>query len=226
MAKVDGPSVFWKYSLWGKRRAFTEGAETLSKRLAEETNGKFKLKIFNFLKISFIITLITFVLLIFISCSKEDISLFYDQVEGKVFVRVDLLESSNKSIDQVDPSEYAFVKNFSPDKGHTVMYFVDNTETCTIFNAWYEMNILKHTSELAEADVKYGKIYDLKDHKVKYEIIQKNPLRVTYNLANGTQIIAQEIDKEIFYKAKDSWLYKSRNTIDTTFSKCSNLDLD
>ena len=42
LAKVDGPSVFWKYSLWGKRRAFTEGAETLSKRLAEETNGKFK----------------------------------------------------------------------------------------------------------------------------------------------------------------------------------------
>ena len=45
--------------------------------------------------------LITFLLLIFISCSKEDISLFYDQVEGKVFVRVDLIESSNKSIDQV-----------------------------------------------------------------------------------------------------------------------------
>ena len=45
-AKVDGPSVFWKFSLWGKRRAFTEGAETLSKRLAEETNGKFQLKIF------------------------------------------------------------------------------------------------------------------------------------------------------------------------------------
>ena len=46
LAKVDGPSVFWKYSLWGKRRAFTEGAETLSKRLAEETDGKFQLKIF------------------------------------------------------------------------------------------------------------------------------------------------------------------------------------
>ena len=46
VAKVDGPDVFWKYSLWGKRRAFTEGAETLSKRLAEETDGKFKLKIF------------------------------------------------------------------------------------------------------------------------------------------------------------------------------------
>lgn len=161
-----------------------------------------------------------------LSCSKEDISLFYDQVDGKVFVRVDLIESLNKSIDQVDPSEYAFVKNFSPDKGHTVMYFVDNTETCTIFNAWYQMSITKHTSKVVEADVKYGKIYDLKDHKVKYEIVQKNPLRVTYNLANGTQIIAEEINKETFYKAKDSWLFKSRNTVDTTFSKCSNLDLD
>ena len=46
LAKVDGPAVFWKFSLWGKKRAFTEGAETLSKRLSEETDGKFKLKIF------------------------------------------------------------------------------------------------------------------------------------------------------------------------------------
>lgn len=46
LASVDGPSVFWKFSFWGKRRAFTEGAETLSKRLSEETNGKFQLKIF------------------------------------------------------------------------------------------------------------------------------------------------------------------------------------
>ena len=48
VAKVDGPSVFWKFSLWGKRRAFTEGAETLSKRLAEETDGKFKFRRENF----------------------------------------------------------------------------------------------------------------------------------------------------------------------------------
>ena len=164
--------------------------------------------------------------LILISCSKEDISLFYDQVDGKVFVRVDIIESSNKSIDQVDPSEYSFVKNFSPDKGHTVMYFVDNTETCTLFNAWFSMNIIKHTSKVVEADVKYGKVYDLKDHKVKYEIIQKNPLRVTYNLANGTQIVVEEAEKDIFFQAKDSWLFKSRNTVDTTFSKCSNLNLD
>ncbi len=46
MAKVEGPSVFWKMSLWGKPRAFTKGVEVLSKRLAEETGGKFKLKIF------------------------------------------------------------------------------------------------------------------------------------------------------------------------------------
>ena len=24
LAAVDGPDVFWKFSLWGKRRAFTE----------------------------------------------------------------------------------------------------------------------------------------------------------------------------------------------------------
>ena len=177
------------------------------------------LKLYN----SFLTLIIAIIL---ISCSKEDISLFYDQVEDKVFVRVDIIESSNKSIDQVDPSEYSFVKNFSPDKGHTVMYFLDNTETCTLFNAWFSMNITKHTSKVVEADVRYGKVYDLKDHKVKYEIIQKNPLRVTYNLANGTQIVVEEAEKDIFFKAKDSWLFKSRNTVDTTFSKCSNLNLD
>ena len=88
----------------------------------------------------------------FLSCSRDDIFLFYDQVEGKVFVRVDLIESQNKSLDQVDPSEFAFVKNFSPNKGHTVMYFVDDSETCTIFNAWFEMNVIKHTSDVVEAD--------------------------------------------------------------------------
>ena len=165
------------------------------------------LKLYN----SFLTLIIT---LILISCSKEDISLFYDQVEGKVFVRVDIIESSNKSIDQVDPSEYSFVKNFSPDKGHTVMYFVDNTETCTLFNAWFSMNIIKHTSKVVEADVKYGKVYDLKDHKVKYEIIQKNPLRVTYNLANGTQIVVEEAEKDICLQAQDRGLCKSRKSVD------------
>ena len=163
---------------------------------------------------------------IFLSCSKEDVSLFYDEVNGKIFVRVDQIESMNKSIDQIDPSEHAFVKNFSPDKGHTVMYFVESSQTCTIFNAWFQMNILNHTARVVEANVKHGKIYDLKDHKVKYEIIRNTPLRVTYNLANGTQIIVEEVERELFFKAKESWLYKSRNTVDTTFSRCSNLNLD
>jgi len=46
LAKVDGPDVTWRFSTWGKRRAFTEGVEHLAKRLADETGGKFKLKIF------------------------------------------------------------------------------------------------------------------------------------------------------------------------------------
>lgn len=45
-ANVDGPSVFWKFSVWGKSRSFTKGVEKLSERLAEETDGKFQLKIF------------------------------------------------------------------------------------------------------------------------------------------------------------------------------------
>jgi TRAP-type mannitol/chloroaromatic compound transport system substrate-binding protein len=45
-AKVDGPEVSWRFSTWGKRRAFTEGPEHMAKRLAEETGGKFKMKIY------------------------------------------------------------------------------------------------------------------------------------------------------------------------------------
>lgn len=45
-AVVDGPQVNWRFSTWGKPRAFTKGIEHLSKRLEEETGGKFKLKIF------------------------------------------------------------------------------------------------------------------------------------------------------------------------------------
>ena len=45
-ANVDGPSVFWKFSTWGKPRAFTKGIEKLSERLAAETGGKFNLKVF------------------------------------------------------------------------------------------------------------------------------------------------------------------------------------
>ena len=45
-ANVDGPSVFWKWSTWGKPRAFTAGVEKLAERVAEETGGKFKIQIF------------------------------------------------------------------------------------------------------------------------------------------------------------------------------------
>ena len=43
---VDGPEVSWKMSLWGKRRAFTEGAEYVSAQVAERTGGKFTIKLF------------------------------------------------------------------------------------------------------------------------------------------------------------------------------------
>ncbi|HSH07145.1 MAG TPA: C4-dicarboxylate TRAP transporter substrate-binding protein [Burkholderiales bacterium] len=45
-AKVDGPKVSWRFSTWGKRRAFTEGPEHIAKRLAEQTGGNFTMKIF------------------------------------------------------------------------------------------------------------------------------------------------------------------------------------
>lgn len=45
-ANVEGPQVFWKWSVWGNPRAFTAGAEHLAKRVAEETDGNFKIQIF------------------------------------------------------------------------------------------------------------------------------------------------------------------------------------
>lgn len=45
-ANVDGPNVFWKFSTWGKSRAFTAGIEKLSERVKEETGGKFVIQIF------------------------------------------------------------------------------------------------------------------------------------------------------------------------------------
>ncbi len=42
----DGPSVFWKWSTWGKPRAFTAGVEKLAERVSAETGGKFKIQIF------------------------------------------------------------------------------------------------------------------------------------------------------------------------------------
>ena len=45
-AEVDGPSVNWKLSTWGKQRAFTAGVEEMAKQLDQKTGGKFKVKIF------------------------------------------------------------------------------------------------------------------------------------------------------------------------------------
>ena len=43
---IDGPSVSWKLSLWGKRRAFTEGMEYISEQVKECSGGKFTIKLF------------------------------------------------------------------------------------------------------------------------------------------------------------------------------------
>ncbi len=43
---VKGPKVNWKLSLWGKRRAFTEGMEFVSAEVAKRTGGNFTIKLF------------------------------------------------------------------------------------------------------------------------------------------------------------------------------------
>ncbi|WP_305988700.1 C4-dicarboxylate ABC transporter substrate-binding protein [Roseibium sp. MMSF_3544] len=45
-ANIDGPSVFWKISMWGNPRALSAGMEALAEKAAEETGGKFQIKIF------------------------------------------------------------------------------------------------------------------------------------------------------------------------------------
>ena len=42
----DGPKITWKVSLWGKRRAVTEGTEYASKAIKDATCGKFDLKLY------------------------------------------------------------------------------------------------------------------------------------------------------------------------------------
>jgi TRAP-type C4-dicarboxylate transport system substrate-binding protein len=42
----DGPKLTWKYSLWGKRRAVTEGAEYLSNAVKDATCGNFDIKLY------------------------------------------------------------------------------------------------------------------------------------------------------------------------------------
>jgi len=44
--EVNGPKVTWRLSLWGKRRAFTEGLEYISKTVSEKTGGNFQVKLF------------------------------------------------------------------------------------------------------------------------------------------------------------------------------------
>jgi len=42
----DGPTVNWRLSLWGKRRAFTEGMEHVAKSVREATCNKFKILLY------------------------------------------------------------------------------------------------------------------------------------------------------------------------------------
>jgi TRAP-type mannitol/chloroaromatic compound transport system substrate-binding protein len=45
-AEVDGPKVEWKFSTWGKQRAFTVGIETLANIVSKKTGGNFTIKMF------------------------------------------------------------------------------------------------------------------------------------------------------------------------------------
>jgi TRAP-type C4-dicarboxylate transport system substrate-binding protein len=42
----DGPKITWKVSLWGKRRAVTEGTEYASKAIKDATCGNFNIKLY------------------------------------------------------------------------------------------------------------------------------------------------------------------------------------
>ena len=42
----DGPKITWKYSLWGKRRAVTEGSEHLSQAVKDATCGNFNIRLY------------------------------------------------------------------------------------------------------------------------------------------------------------------------------------
>ncbi len=43
---VEGPKVTWRLSLWGKRRAFTEGLEYVTAEVAKRTAGNFQIKLY------------------------------------------------------------------------------------------------------------------------------------------------------------------------------------
>ncbi len=42
----EGPKVSWRFSFWGKRRAFTEGMEHVTKHVSDQTCGNFKINIY------------------------------------------------------------------------------------------------------------------------------------------------------------------------------------
>ena len=44
-SEVTGPELHWDVSLWGKARALTTGAETLSARVSERTSGKWRIRL-------------------------------------------------------------------------------------------------------------------------------------------------------------------------------------
>ncbi|MEZ5726826.1 MAG: hypothetical protein R3E48_01720 [Burkholderiaceae bacterium] len=44
-AEVDGPAVKWNMSTWGKKRAFTAGAERMAELVSQKTGGKFTVTI-------------------------------------------------------------------------------------------------------------------------------------------------------------------------------------
>jgi len=44
-ADVNGPKVQWKFSTWGKERAFTKGIETLADIVAKKTGGNFTIRV-------------------------------------------------------------------------------------------------------------------------------------------------------------------------------------
>ncbi|MBM85838.1 MAG: C4-dicarboxylate ABC transporter substrate-binding protein [Rhodospirillaceae bacterium] len=44
--EVKGPEITWRMSLWGKRRAFTEAPEYVSKAVSDATGGNFNIKLY------------------------------------------------------------------------------------------------------------------------------------------------------------------------------------
>lgn len=44
--QVEGPKITWRWSLWGKRRAFTEAPEYVAAEVAKRTGGNFNIKLY------------------------------------------------------------------------------------------------------------------------------------------------------------------------------------